>query len=77
MEPQEKALELFDKYYKILTSEHDLESANESNNYKQQSKESALICVEQLLKYCDSNTTFRSVPFANYWRKVEQELKNI
>lgn len=72
MTPKEKAKELFDIYYELLFT---------SDFRDEQSRQSALICVEQILKSdpLSPSGKFESYPQCegeayDYWTEVKEEL---
>jgi hypothetical protein len=71
MESREKAEELFDKYYFLLTYFSENSSIDSRRKY---AKESALIAVDEILKitWVDKFLTVQE-----YWQQVKQEIKNL
>jgi hypothetical protein len=73
MTPQEKAKELFDKYY-IICQEY-----TEEIQCSIQAKQCALIAVDMVIECCrqydELNETF--VTQINHWQEVKQELDKL
>jgi hypothetical protein len=73
MTPQEKAKELFDKYY-IICQEY-----TEEIQCSIQAKQCALITVDMVIECCrqydELNETF--VTQINHWQEVKQELDKL
>ena len=72
MKPQEKAIELFNKYeketriFKINGFEYD----------KNKSENCALIAVDEILKAVDSDWSFMQKRI-DYWNEVKQEIQKL
>ena len=67
MIPEEKAMELFDRFYGIEPVQPIYIGMD-----KGQAKQCALICVEEILEtYIDLD------PKLNYWKEVKKEINNL
>jgi hypothetical protein len=77
MTPQEKANELFDKFYlvnsesvELETGEYDLVLSLDARDAKQ----CALIAVNQIIAELDSERVFERIYF---WNEVKQEIEKL
>ena len=67
MTPKEKAEELVEKYLKKI-----IELAYAETKTKELAKESALICVEQMIEECEGYPKG-----IKYWQEVKQEINKL
>jgi len=67
MTPKEKAKELVEKYLKKI-----IELAYAETKTKELAKESALICVEQMIEACEGY-----IKGIKYWQDVKQEINKL
>lgn len=72
MTRQEKAQELFDKYYLVC------QEFTEEIQCSIQAKQCALIAVDEIVN-CDNyfNTLAEAKEFINYWYEVQQEIEKL
>jgi len=70
MTPKEKAKELFDKYYELVSYP--------TPNWRNIAKQSSVIAVDEVLN-ADwfIPTKEDSVMWSNYWNEVKQEIENL
>ena len=70
--PKEKAIELFNKYADEINFD-DIYS-----NYKKQSKQCALIAVEEIINSIDIGfEDYKGLAKNIYWNEVKQEIENL
>jgi hypothetical protein len=77
MTPKEKAIELVDKFYQTTPNEAWInEPLGCNQNYKswEQSKQCALIAVDEILKM---HIVLTGIINASYWEEVKKEIENL
>lgn len=72
---EEKSKELFEKYYEICS---DIGSFRSDHINKEAAKQSALICVDEILKFEEVARTFLpNMDNPSFWKEVKQHLLNL
>jgi hypothetical protein len=74
MESKEKAMELFDKYYFLLTYFSENSSIDSRRKYAIQC---ALIAVDEILNQCLDYRDIDLCRSYNYWQQVKQEIEKL
>ena len=83
MTPKEKAIELFDKYYRLFNNfpnyQYVIENLNTIQDEKLYiTKQCALIAVDEILKAVNNpDETFLCKDGVDYWSQVKQEIENL
>lgn len=87
MTPKEKAIELFDKYYKLFNNfpnyQYVIENLNTIQDEKlYTTKQCALIAVDEILEATKMhqyalNEIPSKIVYNNYWTKVKQEIEKL
>ena len=70
MNPQEKAIELFDKYA------DDFNFDSTYRGYKEQSKKCAIIVVDEIIYYLEITLGVDKEDF-KYWQEVKNEIEKL
>jgi len=74
MTPQEKAKELFEKYFNMKWQTYDRRTTSIKSMTKSAAKQCALIAVDEIIKIDIRQSPYNINNEYEYWQQVKQEL---
>ena len=83
MKAKEKAKELVDRFYKVLTKGYagnDLAQIFADSMWYEEAKQCALICVDEIIESHETKKAFKKmypIEFLEYWQEVKQEIEKL